>query len=67
MLKVNLWVISCRNTRYSVEVEMEKKVEKTCKKWLTLVSTNGIMVKLTRERQQKTKENKKVLDKAKRI
>ena len=62
-----MWVISCKNTRYSVEVEMEKKVEKTCKKWLTLVSTNGIMVKLTRERQQKTKENKKVLDKAERI
>ena len=62
-----MWVISCKNTRYSVEVEMEKKVEKTCKKWLTLVSTNGIMVKLTREGQQKTKENKKVLDKAERI
>ena len=67
MLKVNLWVISYKNTRYSAEVEAEKKVEKTCKKWLTLVSANGIMVKLTREGQQKTKENKKVLDKAKRI
>ena len=46
---------------------MAKKVEKTCKKWLTLVETNGIIFKLTRERQQKTKKNKKVLDKAKRI
>ena len=67
MLKVNLWLISYKNTRYSAEVEAEKKVEKTCKKWLTLRKTNRIMFKLTREGQQKTKENKKVLDKAKRI
>ena len=67
MLKVNLWVISYKNTRYSAEVEAEKKVEKTCKKWLTLAETDGIIFKLTREGQQKTKENKKVLDKAKRI
>ena len=45
----------------------EKKVEKTCKKWLTLAETDGIIFKLTREGQQKTKKNKKVLDKAKQI
>ena len=57
--------MSCENTRYSAEMTTEKKVEKTCKKWLTLVTWNGIISKLTRERQQKTKKNKKVLDKAK--
>ena len=67
MLNVKLWIISCKNTIYSAGRKPERKVEKTCKKWLTLVSANGIMVKLTREGQQKTKDNKKVLDKAKRI
>ena len=43
----------------------EKKVEKTCKKWLTLRKTNGIMFKLTREGQQNKEKNKKVLDKRK--
>ena len=46
---------------------IKKKVEKTCKKWLTLAETNGIISKLTRERQRKQKKNKKVLDKAKQI
>ena len=67
MFKVNLWIISCKNTRYSAEMTTEKKVEKTCKKWLTLAETDGIIFKLTREGQRKTKKNKKVLDKAERI
>ena len=32
-----------------------------------MTEQSGIIFKLTRERQQKTKKNKKVLDKAKRI
>ena len=32
-----------------------------------MTEQSGIILKLTRERQQKTKKNKKVLDKAKRI
>ena len=60
-------MVSYKNTRYSAEVEAEKKVEKTCKKWLTDGNASGTMVKLTREGQQKQKKNKKVLDKAKRI
>ena len=67
MFKVNLWIILCKNTRYSAEMAIKKKVEKTCKKWLTLAETNGIISKLTRERQRKQKKNKKVLDKAEQI
>ena len=42
-------------------------MKKLVKKWLTLAETDGIIFKLTREGQQKTKKNKKVLDKAKQI
>ena len=48
-------------------MKTRKKVEKTCKKWLTYSCENGNISKLTRERQRKTKKNKKVLDKAKEI
>ena len=57
--------MSCENTRYSTDIACEKKVEKTCKKRLTLAKRNGIISKLTRERKQNKKKNKKVLDKAK--
>ena len=67
MFKVNLWIISYKNTICSAELLIEKKVEKLVKKWLTLVKANGIIFKLTRERQRKQKKNKKVLDKAKQI
>ena len=67
MRKARLWIISCKATIYSSEMKTRKKVEKTCKKWLTYSCENGNISKLTRERQRKTKKNKKVLDKAKEI
>ena len=48
-------------------METKKKVEKTCKIWLTYGYRNGNISKLTCERQRKTKKNKKVLDKAEQI
>ena len=63
----NSRIISCKNTTYSAGKRTARKVEKTCKKWLTDGNASGTMVKLTREGKRKKKKNKKVLDKAKRI
>ena len=53
---VNSRIISCKNTTYSADNRTARKVEKTCKKWLTDGNASGTMVKLTREGEAKEKE-----------